>query len=124
MQVTRYEWGPLVQQEANRCWAYSILASILLSLIQLLATIFPTRTEASGDEKAVQQDVQYASVRKPGGNSTLDTCLQLTIDLCDILIPAAALSWLNIEQRTVGIAGSMSTIIAARQIWIEVQSKT
>ena len=126
MGVTDYEWGPPLQREANKCWLYAIAASFLISLFQLTAlpNVTPVKEEAHDDKKDA----------KPDGNLTKDGKLsgdgdrvrrklysQLVIDACDVLIPAAALGWIPVDQVTVGVAGSISSAVAGRQIWQRVQ---
>ncbi|CAD0015373.1 unnamed protein product [Aureobasidium pullulans] len=47
----------------------------------------------------------------------------LVLDCCDILIPGSAVGWIPVDSVTVGIASSISSIIAGQQIWARVQKE-
>lgn len=126
MRVTNYEWGPRVQQEANKCWLYSILASIALSLYQLLQLVLHSPVQEKVKEKTKPGENENPSsatvAMRSSSGGTSKIYVQIVIDCCDVLIPIAALNWASLDAFIVGTAGSISSILAGQQIWRRVQS--
>lgn len=48
---------------------------------------------------------------------------QLTIDLCDLTIPGAAIGWIPIDSVSVGLAMAVSSLLAGQDLWSNVQSR-
>ena len=127
MRVTNYEWGPAVQNEANKCWLYSILASILLSSYRLLQLRFTTPVAEGGKVGTPQVKEEEKKDALPVQNANSDAysrlLLQLTIDCADVIIPAVAIGWVSLDQLYVGVGGTVSSAVAGQQLWLKVQSK-
>ncbi len=132
MGATNTAWGPRLQLESNKFWFYGIAASILLSLCELLipspssksavrkpekdTTLRQNKTsKASRDNK--QEPGKKALERRDG-----EIYKQLIIDICDISIPGSFVGWIQASQVTVGIAMSISSALAARDIWNKLHS--
>lgn len=121
MGITNNSWTPAVQREADKYWLYAIVASILVSLHQLLFTtgLQKTQTKFTGDEK----DPSAGAVSDRENTARLKTLAQLAIDCADVIIPTAGLGWMPLDDVYVGAAGTISTLIAGYELWIGVQSR-
>lgn len=135
MGVTAYEWGPKVQMEANRSWFFGLVFSILLSLYDLLLDeSLPIMPGASTDGP-VDEKMNGHAKEKSAGSTTPEKKTQiprpdltkifsqLVIDSCDLFIPGAAVGWIPIGPLFIGTASTISTTVAAAQIWSRVQQK-
>ncbi|KAK3703445.1 hypothetical protein LTR37_014435 [Vermiconidia calcicola] len=134
MGVTSYSWGRMLEDEALTCWFYGIAFSIALSLYQLFELSFgataqktvPKEKPATEEEKtAVSQSEKHSAVKKAEEDRKMASSkiyTQLTIDCCDLLIPGAAIGWVPAPEAIVGVAQSISSAIAIRQIWDGIRS--
>jgi peroxin-11B len=43
--------------------------------------------------------------------------LQLLSDLCDLMVPTAALGWTNLDDGIIGLAGTVSSLIGVYGAW-------
>lgn len=43
--------------------------------------------------------------------------IQLLSDLCDLTIPTSGLGWVNFDDRLVGLAGTISSVIGLQAQW-------
>lgn len=124
MNITVYELAQTMQREALKFWLYAIVSSILLSICQLWGGVpqqsrrKKTRSKKDSDEKKqslpVQNAVQAAYSK---------IYVQLVIDCADVLIPGAQLEWLPLDELFVGIAGTLSTVLAGQDVWDRVQTQ-
>lgn len=121
MGVTNYSWGSVVQREADKYWLYAIVASIFVSLHQLLLTpnTAPAQSKFTGDEK----DPSAGTASNREATPKLKTLSQLAIDCADVIIPTAGLGWIFLDDFYVGVAGTTSTLIAGVELWTGVQSR-
>ncbi|KAK4494712.1 hypothetical protein PRZ48_014068 [Zasmidium cellare] len=126
--ATSFEWGPKVQMEANRCWFFALVASILVSGYEVLLFW----AQASGNGVVDEQTNGYAKAKGSKAAATEGKTTspglgkvyqQLVIDGCDIFIPGAAVGWIPVGPLVVGIASTISTTVAGAQIWQRVQQK-
>ena len=131
--ATSFGWGFRVQHEANKFWAYSIFASLVLTVYQLLfvsshpdpqpkETPRPSRTEK---KDRITEDPKTKSVPNappiPPEKSVL--MRQLVMDSCDILVPCSALGWVAAGPILMGSTMIVSTVLSGRLIWRRVQQK-
>ena len=125
MGVTSYSWGPAVQQEANKQWFYAIATSIIWSLYQLLQLSVASIPDKSRKNKHSEKSSE-AKAESHTGDTTARSqiVLQLIVDCCDLVIPAAALQWVAVDPAMVGVCGTVSTVLAGHEIWKQVQSPT
>ncbi|THW89380.1 hypothetical protein D6D15_05290 [Aureobasidium pullulans] len=84
-----------LQHHALQVWFFAISTSLLLTTHDYLSRNMSSATLAS----------------------------DLVLDCCDILIPGSAVGWIPVDSVTVGIASSISSIIAGQQIWARVQKE-
>jgi len=132
LKLTATTWGPWVLREAYKFWFYAQVASILLSLYDLLlgwTTVELTVEVKSLDGKVVKvKDSSKAaaaeqSVKIKGGMAdTLSIFKKLFVDGCDILIPGSTVGWINVDPLTVGVTGCISTAVSMRNIWVRIQT--
>lgn len=136
MGATAYEWGPKVQMEANRCWFFALIPSIVLSLYEILlhqsalssTSVNGVVDEKSNDHAKLKEASNPSTTKKkeqpPPSAGLTKIYSQLVIDSCDIFIPGAAVGWIPVGPLVVGVASTISTILAGAQIWQRVQQKT
>lgn len=79
-----------------------------------------------GNEKSNPGESEVAT--GGGGNSNSNTntvrlLTELAILGCDILIPAQALGWLNVDDLTVSSAAVLSTLLMGKDKWVKVQAQ-
>ena len=127
MGVTNYDWGPAVQHEANKCWLYAIVSSIFVSVYQLcFSTATPIPTEVQDTKTKTKPDEKGpASAPAHSARNTARSKIykQLAIDCADVIIPAVGVGWLDWDEVYVGVAGSISSILAGQEVWSSVQSQ-
>nr|POE76143.1 hypothetical protein CFP56_59623 [Quercus suber] len=106
-----------------------------LSLFYLFFATEPSVVPAeqqSGDEKHAhgkqgkpasqkpKKQPEQSPASRPAARSKLYT--QIVIDGCDLFLPGSAVGWIPADLVTVGVAGTISTVLAGRDIWHRVQS--
>ncbi|KEQ78863.1 hypothetical protein M438DRAFT_369928 [Aureobasidium pullulans EXF-150] len=95
MGITTSSFLTALQHHALQVWFFAISTSLLLTTHDYLSQNMSSATLAS----------------------------DLVLDCCDILIPGSAVGWIPVDSVTVGIASSISSIIAGQQIWARVQKE-
>lgn len=125
MGVTKYDWGPRLQSEADKCWFYAISFSILLSVYRFSQLLFAAKTKASttkGDNNSTKDEKSEESAKRPAKDlASAMLLIQLTIDCCDLMIPGNSTGWIPVDLYAVGAAQFTSSALAAQQIWRRVQ---
>ena len=98
-----------------------------LNLYQLAVDQPALRSKQTADRKTKQKAGAGTKDSVPVQNATdpaySKIYIQLVIDCADVLIPAASLQWLAVEDVYVGLAGSLTSIIAGRDVWAKVQAR-
>lgn len=125
MGVTSYSWAPAMQHEANKYWLYAIVSSIFVSLHQLLFTR-AIRERAHGTEPKAKDDEKTSTatpVQNAENAASSKIYRQLVIDCADVIIPAVGVGWIPMDEMYVGVAGTISTLVAGQELWEGVQSK-
>ena len=85
---------------------------------------------ASADQKSEKTSNGYDKASKAAKFEATQTAArrkiyaQLLIDCADIIIPSAAVGWIQADELIVGIAGMISTVVAGQAIWARVQAVT
>lgn len=129
MGVTSFDWGPRLQNEALKCWFYSISFSLVLGYYQYIMLYFSppkaSKPASSTDEKANdEKDSTNASPSEEdlaraeelsAAQSKITT--QLIIDHCDIFLPGSAVGWIPAGPIGVGTCQSISSVFAMRSVW-------
>src|ERR1700761_435862 len=124
MGMTSTTWGPSAIRESNKFWFYALVTSILLSLYELWAIGFQSPTTDVGVPEEAQDTKEESPEIKVDKSSLTHQSLadkegkrkqiykQLVMDGCDLIIPGAAVGWVSADPVTVGVAQSISTILA------------
>ena len=127
MGVTSFEWGPKLQNEADKCWFYAISFSICLSLYRLVELFFAQTTSSAtaADTPKGAEDEKSKEPAKPTpveSSTHVALLTQLTIDCCDLTIPGFSTGWIPIRLVFVGAAQFTSSALAIQHIWRRVQA--
>ncbi|KAF1821452.1 uncharacterized protein K489DRAFT_340533, partial [Dissoconium aciculare CBS 342.82] len=117
MGVTDYPVLKTVQNEANKLWFYGLVASIILSLYQLFLS------STGNDTAAANEKTSNPRSNTPFTTSNKASALweAIVIDACDLFLPGSSLGWLPVSTLVVGIAGTTSTTVAGKQIWLRLR---
>ncbi len=123
MGITTFDWAPAIYREAIKFWFYAIFASIWLSIYQIFSGVSTTNQTP---QKALRaDDDSHEKEHMPVQNAVADArskiYIQLMIDCADLLVPGALLGWMPIDELYVGMAGTLSTVLAGRDIWNRLQ---
>jgi hypothetical protein len=131
MKVTNTSWGPPVLQEALKFWFYAEVASILLSLYDLLDIWSRVQPTADDTKQPSEKDMKEKggaklspSAKPANARPAADInniCKKLFIDACDILIPGSSIGWIKVDPVIVGVTGCISTVVSMTDIWGRVQ---
>jgi cytoskeletal protein RodZ len=138
MGVTDYPVLKTVQNEANKLWFYGLVASIILSLYQLFlsstgVSASQERSSSSpnsntGSDKENNTAAANEKTSNPRSNTHSTTSSKtsaiweaIVIDACDLFLPGSSLGWLPVSTLVVGIAGTTSTTVAGKQIWLRLR---
>jgi hypothetical protein len=136
MGVTDYPILKTVQNEANKLWFYGLVASIVVSLYQLLlsSTGLPAspnpspsspngKSDSSSTSTIANEKTATNESTPPSASSSKTSALweAIVIDSCDLFLPGSSLGWLPVSTLVVGIAGTTSTTVAGKQIWLRLR---
>lgn len=117
------QWAPVVFVEAMRFWFYSLIFSMLLSLLQLFQLYNkPALDSGNGQEKTSSEThaTSPADAQIKAQEKTLKarTLIRKTItDAFDLLIPGSTTGWIETSTATVGVASTISTVLASTDVW-------
>ncbi|KAI8093680.1 peroxisomal biogenesis factor 11 [Halteromyces radiatus] len=97
----------------QKCWFVALTASLVSGLykFKLLA--------AKEAKLATSEKVDQADAKKLAKDQ-FNTRYQFIQDCCDIIIPTAGLGWIGFDEGIVGIAGMITSAMAARNQWYKV----
>lgn len=128
--IYKFANGPRLAQEAYRAWWAGLTCNILAGFYTLYNLQAATKKQAdSGDaEKAVelkklqrfdshQRSILRALVADKVHSTSRATQLQLVSDLCDFVVPASALGYINLDDGLVGLSGTVSSLIGLTSAW-------
>lgn len=131
-------WAVSTQTEALKIWFYALSVSVVLDLYEILF-VYSDRvvatTSAPADQMKEKKPNSEGTERGPGEivspeadsqplQATKRRILyrQLVIDSCDVLIPGAAVGWLNLDPVTVGVVGTISALVSISDAWTRVNA--
>ncbi|KAH8590587.1 peroxisomal biogenesis factor 11 [Bisporella sp. PMI_857] len=97
-------------QEAYRFWFIGILFSTASDLYSL----YGLRAQ---QQKLDKKDGESVVASKRIENERASVTKQLIQDLCDLVVPAAALGYANFDDGFVGLAGTVSSLIGVHSQW-------
>jgi len=127
MEVWPTPWAKQLFLESNKLWFYSLVCSILGSVVQF----FNHKRGASKDSKTKEKSSSESAVKtrsrrakdaeKRGGGASNAQWVRLVksvvTDASDIFIPGAVTGWLVTSPLTVGVATVISTTLSSKDIW-------
>ncbi|KAL8922355.1 MAG: hypothetical protein Q9208_005208 [Pyrenodesmia sp. 3 TL-2023] len=99
-----------LQKEAYRAW----LVGLMFNTIAGMYTLWGLRQREQEIDKADGEGVVES---KKLQRERASTNLQLISDLCDLTIPGSALGYANLDDGIVGLAGTVSSLIAVWGTW-------
>lgn len=129
MGVRKYEKAKRVQASAYRCWFLGLLASTLAGIYSLYAlnqrTTQIDEKDADGKvERVKMAKYENRDLQRPRYNLLTDVDrqaqtlrVQLTSDLCDIMVPSTALGYTKLDDGIIGLAGTLSSLLGVRGVW-------
>lgn len=134
--IYKFKNGAKLQREAYRAWFVGLSCNIAAGLYTLynLQKLAEKRETSSGDgEKAVEGKKlqRYVDMMVPEEmvedelTDLIDcreqaaTKLQLLSDVCDITVPSSAIGYVNLDDGIVGLAGTVSSLIALSAAWVK-----
>ncbi|EXJ86130.1 hypothetical protein A1O1_06500 [Capronia coronata CBS 617.96] len=132
LSITSYSWGPALQIEALKFWFYALAVSVVLGIydLSLLASSSvstrerkddsPTTRTPNDEKKPTTQSTNPPSSEVQTSAKRRAVCKQIVIDGCDLLIPGAVVGWVPLDPVTVGMAGSISALLGASDVWARV----
>jgi hypothetical protein len=140
LEVTNFAWAPRLQHEANKCWVYALVLSMVRSLFDFFCSFSTpsssssrqeqgqkkasTDASAPNEEETKVSDKGSDSSENPGsGFDRWDLLTQLVVDGADLFIPGSAVGWIAAGPVVVGMASTVSTSITGAQIWRRVQGR-
>ncbi|CCU76050.1 peroxisomal biogenesis factor (PEX11) [Blumeria hordei DH14] len=108
--IRKSSFTQALQREANRCWMLGLLFSTVSSTYNLYSL---KQQERHLDKKNLEGLYTIKKIE----NKRFTTKLQLISDLCDLTIPTSAIGLTSFEDGTVGLAGTISSLIGVYSQW-------
>ncbi|RUP45971.1 peroxisomal biogenesis factor 11 [Jimgerdemannia flammicorona] len=115
----------------HKFWTAALSFSIVSSLYSLRRVILHeellerrNRAAIAGQGKdAAIQGADYKVEKKTLEKERSTVVRQLVLDGIDIIIPLSSLGWLNVDEGVVGLAGVITSLMAAQSQWKKVNPK-
>ncbi|KAF2837554.1 peroxisomal biogenesis factor 11 [Patellaria atrata CBS 101060] len=111
--VWRSERAKRWQKEAYRAWFAGLLCNIVAGVYTLVQ--LRERERRVGEGKGVEAEGVVEGKKLVRERNA--TNLQLVSDVCDIMVPAFALGYANLDDGIVGLAGTLSSLIGVWSVW-------
>ncbi|MCJ1242047.1 Peroxisomal membrane protein PMP27 [Varicellaria rhodocarpa] len=99
-----------LQREAYKAW----LTGLTFNVVAGFYTLWQLRQR---EQKIDKKDGEGVVESKKLQRDRTSTNQQLISDLCDMTIPGSALGYVNLDDGIVGLAGSVSSLIAVWNTW-------
>ncbi|MCJ1486063.1 Peroxisomal membrane protein PMP27 [Schaereria dolodes] len=99
-----------IQQEAYKAWFIGLTFSAIGGVYKL----WLLRQQEEGIDRKDGESVMESKIQE---RERASTHIQLVQDLCDLTIPSAALSYANLDDGIVGLAGTASSLIGVWTTW-------
>ncbi|KKZ66010.1 hypothetical protein EMCG_08232 [[Emmonsia] crescens] len=133
-------WAEQVLLESYKLWFYSMVFASVGITWQLFVPVSSPRGQDTKAKSVEQEDEKGSKkgneISNPGesevttgggsinsNTNTVRLLTELAILGCDILIPAQALGWLNVDDLTVSSAAVLSTLLMGKDKWVKVQAQ-
>jgi Peroxisomal biogenesis factor 11 (PEX11) len=125
-------WSQSVLIEANRFWFYALAISLLHSLFEIGLLLLPALCYGDNDDNkhgTSSEKHRRSSTTKtiPSINLFISRIKSIVVDGCDILIPGSFLRWIPgtvVGPMHVGVATVISTVVTARDVWVQLNRPT
>jgi hypothetical protein len=125
MGVWPTEWAKACFIESSKLWFYSLVCSILGSVLQFYIqergrkdSEIKEKASSETPMKTRSQRAKDSKKQKSTGNTqSLQLLRNIVADSCDLFIPGAVTGWLVTGPLNVGIATVISTILSSKDIW-------
>jgi hypothetical protein len=132
MDVWPTQWAKVCFVEANKLWFYSLVCSILGSVVQFSAgdrekelegkdTKSKEKSSKPDTVKTRSQQAKDAEMRAEVSNARWPRLMRsIVTDASDLFIPGAVTGWLVGPVNgpvTVGVATVVSTVLSSKDIW-------
>ncbi|KAE8452648.1 hypothetical protein EG329_013907 [Mollisiaceae sp. DMI_Dod_QoI] len=136
MGVYKTTWAASLIIEAMKFWFYSIVLSLLLSVVGIweLYTSPPTKSlttkpntekDERNEEDSNEETEQTKADAKVGWmNKRRKAMKGIVIDICDLSVPGSITGWLPVSSANVGMLGVVSTLLAGADVWTRIQNHT
>ncbi|KAF4554412.1 Peroxisomal biogenesis factor 11-like protein 1 [Elsinoe fawcettii] len=111
--VRKNEGVKTLQKQAYQFWALGLGASVLSGVYSLYKIQTENRSAVESQSTDAEKKVEGKRVLR---NKTAAT-QQLVSDLCDLTVPSSALGWTDLDDGIVGLAGTVSSLIALNTQW-------
>ncbi|KAL8905343.1 MAG: hypothetical protein Q9207_002691 [Kuettlingeria erythrocarpa] len=108
--IWKLESAKKLQKEAYRAW----FVGLMFNTIAGVYTLWGLRQREQEIDKADGEGVLES---KKLQRERTSTNLQLISDVCDLTIPGSALGYANLDDGIVGLAGTLSSLIAVWGTW-------
>ncbi|KAK3645753.1 Peroxisomal membrane protein PMP27 [Elasticomyces elasticus] len=109
--IKKFEGAARMQREASRAWLVGLSCNIVAGTYQLYNLRVAARKQRDS------QDAEKAVEAKKLERDQRATQLQLISDICDSIVPSAALGLVNFDDGIVGLAGTTSSLIGLFAAW-------
>ncbi|KAK5718120.1 Peroxisomal membrane protein PMP27 [Elasticomyces elasticus] len=109
--IKKFEGAARMQREASRAWLVGLSCNIVAGTYQLYNLRVAARKQRDS------QDAEKAVEAKKLERDQRATQLQLISDICDSIVPSAALGLVNLDDGIVGLAGTTSSLIGLFAAW-------
>ncbi|CAO3590723.1 unnamed protein product [Absidia cylindrospora] len=99
----------------QKCWFVALTASLVSGLYKF-KVLAAKEARLTSNEKTDQADLKKLY------KDQFTARYQFVQDACDIIIPTAGLGWIGFDEGIVGIAGMITSAMAARNQWYKVNA--
>lgn len=122
MDIWQVPWYTPVLMEANKLWLYAIALSITRTAWNLVsgpaAQKEAPKANTDTSEKKAKSDSPSPS---PPGPSKAYLLKRIIVDCCDFTLPASFLGWVPLGDFGVGVAMTVSSVLAWPDLWATTQ---
>ena len=95
-------------------WFYALATSCVVETYKLLFPPQPPPVKVTRKKGAKAQPTAKQQARSFAG---------LFHPSCDILTPGSTLGWLPVDPLLVGIAGSLTSLMSIRDVWVSIRKR-
>ncbi|PNS15116.1 Peroxisomal bioproteinsis factor 11 [Sphaceloma murrayae] len=111
--VRKSESAKSMQRQAYQFWALGLAASVVSGVYSLYKIQTENKSVIENQGTDAEKKVEGKKVLRDRTAATQ----QLVSDLCDLTVPSSALGWADLDDGIVGLAGTVSSLIALNTQW-------